>query len=52
MPWMQGAARIAALVQRAGGRINVVAGGGVTAANAGELMRQTGVAEVHSTAKM
>ncbi|KXZ45563.1 hypothetical protein GPECTOR_53g149 [Gonium pectorale] len=48
---MQGAETLAALVARAAGRISVMAGGGVTAGNAAELVRLTGVTELHSSAK-
>ncbi|GLC39774.1 hypothetical protein PLESTF_000884000 [Pleodorina starrii] len=48
---LQGAGTIAALVQRAGGRLSVLAGGGVTPDNAAELVALTGVSELHSSAK-
>jgi copper homeostasis protein len=44
-----GAARIADLNAQAGGRIAIMAGAGVTAANAAELMRRTGVVELHAS---
>ncbi|GIL63860.1 hypothetical protein Vafri_17723 [Volvox africanus] len=48
---LQGADTIAELVRHSAGRITVLAGGGVTPANAAELVRQTGVTEIHSSAK-
>ena len=45
-----GAERLAALVAIAGFRLAVVAGGGVTPANAAELARTTGVRELHGSA--
>eukprot|EP00878_Enallax_costatus_P016961 GHUV01017804.1.p1 GENE.GHUV01017804.1~~GHUV01017804.1.p1 ORF type:complete len:192 (+),score=61.75 GHUV01017804.1:206-781(+) len=48
---VQGKDTIAGLVQQAAGRISVMAGGGVTAANAAELVTHTGVREIHSSAK-
>lgn len=42
-----GTARLTALVRRAGGRIAVLAGGGVRAENAAALVAATGVREVH-----
>ena len=48
---IEGADTIASLVQRAGGRIGVMAGAGVTAGNVRDLMRRTGVREVHASAK-
>jgi copper homeostasis protein len=47
---MAGAARIRQLVERAGDRINLIAGGSITAANAAELVRKTGVGSVHGRA--
>ena len=44
---MEGAARIKALVERAGDSIGIIAGGKVTAANVGALVGQTGVRQVH-----
>jgi len=43
----QGAAKIAELVRLAAGRIGILAGGGVNASNVAELVRTTGVREVH-----
>lgn len=47
---MAGAARIKQLVERAGDRIAIVAGGSVIAANAAGLVRATGVGIVHGRA--
>ncbi len=46
----EGAATIAALIRAAGDRIEVMPGGGVTAANAGELLRTTGARSLHLSA--
>jgi copper homeostasis protein len=47
---MQGAPRIKQLVERAGDRIGIIAGGSVTAANAPTLVGITGVQSVHGRA--
>jgi copper homeostasis protein CutC len=47
----QGAEAIADLVKRAKGRIAVMAGSGVSASNAAELMHKTGCTELHSSAR-
>jgi len=47
---MAGAERIRQLVERAGDRIGIIAGGSVTAANVAELVRRTGAAIVHGRA--
>lgn len=44
---VEGATRIAALAQRAGDRMIVMAGGSITAANVGRVVAATGVKEVH-----
>lgn len=44
---LEGAAELAALVAQAGDRIAVLAGGGVRPSNVAELVRRTGVREVH-----
>jgi len=44
-----GADTIAAMVERAAGRLSIMAGSGVSAANAAELVRRTGVREVHGS---
>jgi copper homeostasis protein len=44
---MDGATRIRELVERAGDRIGIIAGGKVTAANVAELVRLTGVRQAH-----
>jgi len=43
----QGLDVIADLVRRSAGRIGILPGGGITAANAAEVVRRTGVCEVH-----
>ncbi len=48
---LQGAACIASLVRRAAGRIAVMAGGGISAANLLQLLDTTGVGEVHFSAR-
>lgn len=45
---LEGADRIGALVRQAGRRIGILAGGGVRAHHAAELVRRTGVSEIHS----
>jgi copper homeostasis protein len=47
---MAGAERIKQLVERAGDRIGIIAGGSITAANAAELVQKTGVQCVHGRA--
>lgn len=42
-----GTGALAALVERAGGRISVLAAGGIRAHNVAEIVRRTGVSEVH-----
>jgi copper homeostasis protein len=44
-----GAERIAALVQQAAGRIGILAGAGVKPGNLAELVKRTGVREVHGS---
>lgn len=46
---LAGAARIAELVKAAHGRVILLAGGGVNEGNVGELVRRTGVTEVHGS---
>lgn len=46
----EGADRIKSLVERAGDRINIIAGGSITAANAPALVAKTGVKMVHGRA--
>lgn len=48
----EGAALIGSLVDKAGDRIAIMAGSGVTPDNIGELVRATGAREYHSTAKV
>jgi copper homeostasis protein len=45
----EGADTLAAMVARAAGRLSIMAGSGVSAANAAELVRRTGVREVHGS---
>jgi copper homeostasis protein len=45
---LQGATAIAASVEQAAGRITVVAGGGINEDNVAEVVRVTGVTEVHA----
>jgi copper homeostasis protein len=47
---MEGAERIRQLVERAGDRVDIIAGGSVTKANAAELVRKTGVHTIHGRA--
>lgn len=49
--FVQGQVAIKGLVQQAAGRISIMAAGGVTAANAAELVARSGVREIHSSAK-
>ena len=44
---LRGTATIAALVRQAGGRIAVMAGGGINEANAARVVKETGVTEIH-----
>lgn len=44
---LRGAATIAALVRQAGGRITIMAGGGINEANAARVVNETGVTEIH-----
>lgn len=48
---MQGGAELAALVTGADGRIGILAGGGVTAAEAAQVLRVSGVSELHFAAR-
>ncbi len=47
----EGAAQIASLVRQARGRIGILAGSGITAANASELLSATGVQELHASCR-
>ncbi len=49
---MEGSRRIAELVKRAGGRITIMPGSGINENNVTDLVRFTGVTEVHSSAKL
>jgi len=49
---LEGRARLAALVRSAGGRIEVVAAGGVRPENAAEILRSTGVPALHFAARV
>jgi len=44
---LRGTATIAALVRQAGGRIVIMAGGGINEANAARIIAETGVTEIH-----
>lgn len=44
---LEGAEELARLVGRAGGKLTVVAGGSITAENAAEIVRRSGVREIH-----
>lgn len=48
---MAGQARLAALVQQAAGRLRVMPGAGLTAANIQELAARTGASEFHASAR-
>jgi copper homeostasis protein len=47
---VEGAVRLKSLVERAGDRIGIIAGGSITSANVVQLVRQTGVRTVHGRA--
>jgi copper homeostasis protein len=47
---IEGADRLCALVQRAGDRIGIIAGGSITAANVRAVIARTGVRQVHGRA--
>jgi len=47
----EGRDRIAELVARGGTRISIMAGGGITAGNAADLVRRTGVHEIHASCR-
>ena len=47
----EGATQIASLVKQAAGRIIIMAGGGINAANAARIVRETGVQEIHFSVK-
>lgn len=47
----EGAQTLAALVKQAAGRIIILAGGGVNSGNAAKLVADTGVTEVHASAR-
>lgn len=48
---LKGAQTIAALIRQANGRIIVMPGAGISTANIGQLIRTTGAAEFHASAK-
>ena len=48
---LEGATLIESLVARSGGRLEVMAGGGVTEHTAAEILRRTGVRELHFSAR-
>jgi copper homeostasis protein len=47
---LDGAVRLMQLVEQAAGRIDILAGGGITAANVAELLERSGVRHVHGKA--
>jgi copper homeostasis protein len=47
---IEGAAAIRQMVEEAGSRLQIAAGGGITAANAPALVQQTGVTHIHASA--
>jgi copper homeostasis protein len=47
---LEGADRLRALVERAGDRIGIIAGGSITAANVREIIARTGARQVHGRA--
>ncbi|WP_345952734.1 copper homeostasis protein CutC [Mucilaginibacter sp. PAMB04168] len=49
---MEGASKIAQLIQRANGRIDIIPGGGVSEYNAADLVHFTGASEIHSSARV
>jgi copper homeostasis protein len=48
---VEGAEAIASLVAQAGGRIAIMAGAGLTPANVADIIRRTGVREVHASCR-
>lgn len=44
---LEGSTRIASLLERAAGRIHIMAGGGIREENVAEVVRRSGVSEVH-----
>ena len=48
---LEGADTIRQLVERSAGRITILAGAGITPDNALQIVRQTGVSEIHSSCK-
>ncbi len=49
---MEGAATIAGLIKKAGGRISIMPGSGININNVTDLVRFTGAVEVHSSARV
>ena len=49
---MEGSAMLAHLVEKAAGRISIMAGAGVNEHNAADLVHYTGVQEIHSSARV
>jgi copper homeostasis protein len=49
---IEGASKIAQLVQRAAGRISVMPGGGISEFNAADIVHYTGATEIHSSARV
>jgi copper homeostasis protein len=48
---IEGAVKLASLVRSAAGRINIMAGGGVSEYNVADLMKYTGVQHMHTSAR-
>ena len=49
---IEGASKIAQLIQRAAGRISIMPGGGISEYNAADIVNFTGATEIHSSARV
>ncbi|CAM3983138.1 copper homeostasis protein CutC [Mucilaginibacter galii] len=49
---IEGASKIAQLIQRAAGRISIMPGGGISEYNAADIVHFTGATEIHSSARV